>query len=152
MFCVQKFTSDMPPAFTEDMIIKHSLMKSVLWGNSFSVICVNLRISLGNQLWSILSREGSFLCASCTMLTHSAFAPTMSPQAWLGACFFSIWRMQVPRALQIPVVLFPFGWSHKRLILWVGARLFSGLPLSWVSNAGSWERFSGPYCCFGIQS
>lgn len=49
MFCVEKFTFDMLPVFTEDMIIKQSLMKSVLWGNSFSVICVNLRIRLGNQ-------------------------------------------------------------------------------------------------------
>lgn len=72
MFCVQKFTFDMLPVFTEDMIIKHSLMKSALWGNSFSVICVNLRISLGNRFWSIFSREGSFLCASWTILPPRA--------------------------------------------------------------------------------
>lgn len=136
MFCVQKFTFDMLPVFTEDMIIKHSLMKSVLWGNSFSVICVNLRISLGNQFWSIFSREGSFLCASCTIL------PPWAP-VWQGTCFLSIWRMQVPYSLQIPVALFPFWWSHSSSFYESGQNSFLGCHCPGCQMRGVENAFRG---------
>lgn len=148
MFCVQKFTFDTLPIFTEDMIIKHSLMKSVLWGNSFFGDLCKFKDKFGKSILKSVLRDGSFLGASCTVLKCSALAPTRSPQVSQDACFLSMWRMQVPRSLPIPVVLFPFWLSHKHVILWVGAKCFSGWPLSWLSHEGSWEHVLGALLFF----
>lgn len=62
--------------------------------------------------------------------------PPRAPKILKDMCFLSIWQMQVPYSLWIPTVLYPFWLSHKHLILWVWANLFSRLPLSWLSNEG----------------